>query len=301
MDLTSSQMEELLDLNLDIIENDPGVIALEFEVDEAGDVTALLVVHRDPDAAKPITSPRVAALEGQRVELLVKLVQGDEIVEDLGRPEDEPPIDETTSLSLHHTLGMSGTTVREGRFWGTLCLSGSSIAINMSGRKCALYEPFLLSNSHVFHATRREIKSVDRRHLGTVTCLYDLEKPTTFDAGIARGTSALPADHAFLAFNPGGEPRKIEGLKTVLKGWAIAKQGAKTGWSEGTAKSTARIRIKGHKALYRCWRGTYISGKGDSGSPVLHNSGGRWYLIGIHFASGPYFHSWDNAEVTAKP
>jgi hypothetical protein len=297
MQLTSEQMDNILDSNLHIIMQDPNVIALEFEVEEDGNVTALLVIHREPETAREflpnLTTPGAALLD-----LPVKVIQGDEIVDELGRVADGPPME---GASLLATAGMSGTTVREGGFYGTLCLSGSQIAIDMGGRTCTLNAPFLLSNSHVFHAVGRKILSFGNNHLGTVTCLYDLEARTTFDAGIARGTDQLDPQNAFVVFNPDGPERKIEGLRTVERNWAISKQGARTGWTSGRTVSPARITVRGHRAVYPCWKGTYSSLGGDSGSPILHEIDGKWFLVGIHFASGPYFHSWNNAAVTAAP
>lgn len=300
MNLSDVQMQQILDYNLDLIEDDPGAVSLEFELDADEEVVGLLLVHVDPDRAKARPGDRSTVVDGEEIVLPLRIVKGAEPEDDVGGPEDEPPLDD--DVGLHHTLGMSGTTVRKGTSWGTLCLSGSRISIVLEGtRKCALDEPFLLSNSHIFDEAGARIRSVNDRHLGTATCVYSLEKKKTFDAGIARGTGALDPSHAFILFNPEGHPRQLQGLKTVRTGWKIFKQGAKTGWTKGKVGSPIRTRVKGHKAIYPAWRGTYRSLPGDSGSPVVYQEAGKWYLVGIHFASGPSFHSWNNAAVVAGP
>lgn len=300
MELTAKEMEQILDWNLDLITDDEDAVSLEFEIDDSGDVRALVLFHRHPDQAKQVPAQRTTPVAGRDIVLPLKVVQGPEAREDIGGPEDGPPFD--ADLPLAGTIGMSGTTVRQGNFWGTLCLSGSRISIVFEGtRKCSLDHPFLLSNSHVFHGAGLEVKSYAHQDLGTVTCLYNLEAPTTFDTGIARGTGILDPAHAFLVFNPGGQPRRIEGLKTPFRGMQIGKQGARSGWSSGQVSSPMRTRVAGHRAVYPGWRATYSSLPGDSGSPILHEDAGKLYLVGIHFASGGSFQSWNNASVSASP
>ena len=129
--------------------------------------------------------------------------------------------------------------------------------------------------------------------------MFDLEAQTTFDAGVASAGATVPAGNEFRVLQPGGAPLEIAGLLTAKTGMAIAKMGAKTGWTEGTVGSPTITKVEGQAAEYPSWKANYSSLGGDSGSPILHRAGDKkWYLVGIHFSSGPRFQSWNNAEVT---
>lgn len=296
MKLTASEMNDILDTYLGVFEEDRDVVAIEFEFGDDGDILAIRIKHRDPANAK-ISEPFLKS-DDRAPGLPVKLVASDEIVEEIGGPNDTPLIDKSDSAQ---SAGMAGTTVREGGYWGTLSLYGGSIRIAHDSIACEVDGPFLLSNSHVMHAAGRTVQSDDYEDIGTVDRVGDLEGRITFDAGVARAHPDLKASHNFLVFSADGQPKKIVGLRTVEPGISIAKQGARTGWSSGRSTGPARIRVRGHKAIYPCWGGTYRAKGGDSGSPVLHQDQDGWYLVGIHFASGPYYHSWDNADISAEP
>lgn len=301
MRLSIVEMDAILQANLDLLESDPGAVALEFDISQDGDVQALVLVHEHPDDTKlgdvgPVKMPPGLA------PLPLRLEQG------------EMPTDETAPLDVQPfykailsaaNIGLGGTKVCEGGGCGTLCLSGGSISLNHGGRICETTKPFLLSNSHVFHRTGGVVQN-DRQPIGipigVVACVFDLEAETTFDGGVAEANDNVPRENAFKVFNPNGAPLEISGLKTAHPGMMIAKMGMVSGWTQGRVGSPTITRVQHHAALYPSWKATYRSRAGDSGSPILFkDEDGLWYLVGIHFSSGPRFQSWNNVEITVSP
>lgn len=298
MQLSDEEMAEMLRNNIGLLEDDLEAVSLELAVDDSGEVLSLVLTHSSPlkkSASETVSLSKAGATE----QVPLRIIQGHFPEEETATLDVEVMYEEAEASS---SLGMSGTKVEEGGFWGTLCLSGDSISIIHEQGPCSQEDEFLFSNSHVFH---HKGSKVHLRHtqIGVVTFVYnlDLNGKFTFDGGIAKTTENVPAANAFKVFHPDKEPLKIAGLMQVRTGMNVAKMGARTGWSEGRVKTPIITRVRGHTSLYPSWRGTYYSRSGDSGSPILHKTGdGKWYLVGIHFSSGPRFHSWDNAQVTAS-
>ena len=115
-----------------------------------------------------------------------------------------------------------------------------------------------------------------------------------------RDRSSVPRKNAFKVFKPTGN-LEIVGLLTAKPGMPIAIMGAYSGWQEGKVGMPIITDIDVTKGYYPSWTATYSSQGGDSGSPVLtKDSNGKWHLVGIHFASGPRFHSWNNVEISVS-
>ncbi len=300
MHLTLDQMEAILQANKDLLEQDEDAIALELDFDEAGGVIALVLVHRSP-AKMATIAPRWAAAPEILAELPLRIELGDLPEEQICTADVAPMFEEAQLVS---NFGMSGTRVCEGSGCGTLCLSGAFIQLTKGAVSCGNDGPFLFSNSHVFH--RAGGKVLSRRHTGTelgqVACVFDLEADETFDGGVATSTVAVPGENAFKCFKPRSQPIEIAGLMQAQRGMRVAKMGMVSGWTEGSIGVPTLTRVQGHRALYPSWTASYRSRGGDSGAPVLHRSetDGRWYLVGIHFASGPVFHSWNNVEIAVS-
>ncbi len=296
MRLSIAEMDAILQANLDLLERDPGAVALEFDISDDGDVQALVLVHEHPDDTKlaevgPVKMPPGLA------PLPLRLEQG-EMPTDETAPLDVPPFYKATLSAAN--IGLAGTKVCEGGGCGTLCLSGGSIALTHDGRNCGTTERFLLSNSHVFHRAGGVVEH-DREPIGVVACVFDLEARTTFDAGVAEANGEVPSANAFKVFNPSGAPLEISGLKTAHTGMTVAKMGMVSGWTQGRVGSQTVTRVRGHAASYPSWKATYRSRAGDSGSPILFkDEDGLWYLVGIHFSSGPRFQSWNNVDITVS-
>jgi hypothetical protein len=296
MHLSTEEMDAILRANIDLLENDPDAVALEFDIADDGDVRGLVLVHQHP-TAKSLTNagPAKAALGLDPLPLRVEY--------------GEVPEEEITSVDvapLHQEamhgdkVGLSGTRVCEGGGCGTLCLSGGSISLTHGGTTCGTGKPFLFSNSHVFHKAGGTVTTAGEA-VGTVVCVFDLDAKTTFDGGVAEANDKVPRENAFKVLNPNGEPLEITGLKTATTGMKIAKMGMSTGWTEGSVGSPTITRIRGHKALYPSWKATYRSRSGDSGSPILFkDSQGKWHLVGIHFSSGPRFQSWNDVDISVS-
>lgn len=293
MQLSTEQMQAILQANIHLLENDPQAVSLEFDIADDGDVLGLILVHLSPDDKAPRALLQARSALGL-APLALRVEQGDMPSEEIASADVEPMHAESLSAS---TIGLSGTRVCEGGGCGTLCLSGAHIALEHDGRTCGTDKPFLFSNSHVFHRAGGTVMS-GGEPVAKVACVFDLEAETTFDGGVAIANDAVPRENAFKVLNPGGEPLTISGLKPAVLGMAVAKMGMVSGWTEGKVGSPTITRIQGHAALYPSWKASYRSRAGDSGSPILHKADdGQWYLVGIHFSSGPRFQSWNNVTI----
>jgi hypothetical protein len=297
MQLTLDQMDAILQANKGLLEQDENAIALEFDFDDTGGVVALVLSHRSPAKAMAV-APQWAVSPDMLPELPLRIELGDLPEEQICTDDVMPMFEEAQLVS---NFGMSGTRVCEGTGCGTLCLSGAFIRLQKGAASCGNDGPFLFSNSHVFHRAGGRVLS--QRHTGTelgqVVCVFDLETDETFDGGVASATAAVPGENAFKCLKPGSQPIKIAGLMQARSGMRVAKMGMVSGWTEGTIGGPTITRISGRRALYPSWTASYRSRPGDSGAPVLHwsKTDGCWYLVGIHFASGPRFHSWNNVEI----
>lgn len=296
MRLSTEEMEAILNANIHLLKDDPDAVALEFDIAEDGDVRGLVLVHQDPTRKSlSLLGTAEAALDLAPLPLRIEL--GEAPKEEIASVDVEPLHEETVSAER---AGLSGTKVCEGGGCGTLCLSGASISLTHEGRNCGTAEPFLLSNSHVFHRAGGTVTSAGEA-VGTVACVFDLEAETTFDGGVAEANDEVPRENAFKVFNPNGGPLEIAGLKTAQTGMKIAKMGMVSGWTEGRIDAPTITRVQGHHALYPSWKATYRSRAGDSGSPILfRDDDGQWYLVGIHFSSGPRFQSWNNVDISVS-
>lgn len=296
MRLTTQEMDAILAANIELLENDPDAVALEFDIAEDGDVRGLVLVHQDP-TRKSLSFAGPAKVAPGLPTLPLRVERGDVPTEEIASI-DVAPLHEEALLA--DRAGLSGTRVCEGGGCGTLCLSGASISLTHDGRSCGTRNSFLLSNSHVFHRAGGIVTSGGEA-VGTVACVFDLEARTTFDGGVAEANAEVPRENAFKVLNPHGAPLEIAGLKTAETGMRIAKMGMVSGWTEGRVGSAIVTRIEGHRALYPSWKATYRSRAGDSGSPILFkDTDGKWYLVGIHFSSGPRFHSWNNVDISVS-
>lgn len=300
MHLTLDQMDAILQVNKALLKHDEDAIALELDFDEAGGVIGLVLVHRSPAKMMTIV-PQWAAAPDMLAELPLRIELGDPPEEQICTANVAPMFEEA---QLFSNFGLSGTRVCEGSGCGTLCLSGAFIQLTKGGVSSGNDGPFLFSNSHVFH--RASGKVLNQRltgvELGQVVCVFDLEADETYDGGVAASTVAVPKENAFRCLKPSGQPIEIAGLMQARPGMRVAKMGMISGWTKGPIGGPAITRIDGHRALYPSWTASYRSRAGDSGAPVLHRSetDGRWYLVGIHFASGPSFHSWNNVEIAVS-
>ncbi|MFA6116710.1 MAG: hypothetical protein WC729_22120 [Sphingomonas sp.] len=296
MRLSVEEMDAILLANIDLLKNDADAVALEFDVAEDGDVQGLVLVHRDP-AKKSSSFLSLAKTISGFASLPLRIEQGEVPNEEITTIDVEPLHREAL---LAARAGLAGTRVCEGGGCGTLCLSGGSISLLHEGRSCGTDKRFLLSNSHVFHRSGGTVNAAGEA-IGIVSCVFDLEAETTFDAGVAEANERVPPENAFKVFNPEGAPLEISGLRTAQLGMPIAKMGMVSGWTEGRIGSPTITRVEGHNALYPSWKATYRSRAGDSGSPILFEDvDGKWYLVGIHFSSGPRFQSWNNVEISVS-
>jgi hypothetical protein len=296
MRLTTEEMDAILRANIHLLEEDPNAVALEFDLTHDGEVLGLVLVHRQPEA-KSFVRPDAAAAAMGLDPLPLRVEYGEAPEEEIAST-DVSPLHEEALLA--EKAGLSGTKVCEGGGCGTLCLSGGSISLRHGGVTCGTSNRFLLSNSHVFHRAGGTV-TADGKAVGSVVCVFDLEAQTAFDGGVAEPNETVPRGNAFRVLNPKGDPLEIAGLRTAATGMRIAKMGMVTGWTEGTVGSPTITRIKGHKALYPSWKAKYRSRAGDSGSPILFKDvDGKWYLVGIHFSSGPRFQSWNNVEISVS-
>jgi hypothetical protein len=292
--LSTDDLDQILKANIALLEDDPDAVALEFDISDDGDVLGLVLVHQRLTTKKSSLKAIAAAPLGLP-SLPLRMERGTLPVDEIAEVDVEPLHDEAL---VDSNIGLGGTKVCEGGGCGTLTLSGASISIIHDGRSCGSTAPFLLSNSHVFHRAGGVVEH-RKSPIGLVTCVFDLEAKTTFDAGVAASNASVPSSNAFKVLNPNGEPLQIDRLVTAEPRMKVAKMGMVSGWTEGRVGSPTITRIFGHRALYPCWKATYRSRGGDSGSPILwKDENGLWCLVGIHFSSGPQFQSWNNAEVT---
>lgn len=300
MRLSIAEMNAILEANVGLLDEDPRAVALEFDISDDGDVLALVLVHEQPSDQKLAGHLSARTLPGLAA-LPLRVEQGDMPSDEVATV-DVAPLHKAALASAN--VGLGGTKVCEGGGCGTLCLSGANISLNHAGRICGTPNPFLLSNSHVFHRAGGVVET-DRKPngipIGVVACVFDLEAETTFDAGVAEANGNVPRENAFKVLNPDGAPLEISGLKTALPGMVVAKMGMVSGWTEGKVGSPTITRVQHHAALYPSWRGTYLSRAGDSGSPILFkDETGLWHLVGIHFSSGPRFQSWNNVDIAVS-
>jgi hypothetical protein len=298
MRIAADQIDRILDELMPLMEADEEIVAIGVDPGEGETDPRIVVRHLNPNKAQlNLSRHRHMSLAGEAIELPLVVEQSDPLTLQLAQPDEPSFLDDLAdSASL---VGMSGTKVgRSGGGWGTLCLSGSRISATFDGKSCAVDGPFVCTNSHVADAVGTQLVSFNKV-IGTVDCVFDLEARLAFDFATCPWTQNLRQENFFTVFEAGGRRKEIAGLRVVGRG-AIAKQGARTGWSTGQVGNKERIRVSGHKGIYPAWRGSYRSDNGDSGSPVLQQIAGQWYLVGIHFSSGPYFQSWDYAQVQAS-
>jgi len=302
MQLTTEEMDAILQANIDLIENDPNSVALKFDIDKNGEVIGLVLIHQEP-TSKSIAEYGPIKTVNELEALPLRIELGEIPEEDIASFDVLP---KHKSILDKANIGLSGTKVCEGTGCGTLCLSGSKISLKHGGITYKTNNQFLFSNSHVFHKAKGIVKTEPIRNrngekIGTVKGVFDLEAKTTFDGGIAEANSNVPHKNAFKVYNSTGKPLEIKGLLTAKTGMKIAKMGMVTGWTTGKIGSPIITRVRGHAALYHSWVGNYISDRGDSGSPILtKDDRGFWYLVGIHFSSGPRFQSWNNVDISVS-
>ena len=267
------------------------------EIDESGETARIVVIADDPAALSGMTE-HVFEAEGGRVAIPVEVRAGRRLRADLGRAED---------LALAHgpalapgNWGRSGSLIQRATDggWGTLTVSTKAINIQIVRRRrvvqsCSRQAPTLVTNSHVVRAVGTEMLYTGAR-IGVADCHFNLNWHDSADYGqIAWDRNVDPANYfrAIDDTDPAG--RKIENLAAVAPGMAVSKQGARTGWTSGAVGNRRTIKLDGYNGTFRCWQGSYAAMGGDSGSPVLHLSGGKWFVVGIHFAENSHFWSWD--------
>lgn len=299
MILSKDQVNEILDDLMKRMEADEGIVSVGVENGDDDSEAVVVFGHLEPEAFEYEEQYVFSSAAGEEIRLPTSVEQAEPIRLELARPDEPSFLDTVPDQSS--IMGMSGTKIGySGGGWGTLCLSGAKISATFRGKTCSVEGGFVCTNAHVADAVGKQL-STSRRVYGRVNCVFDLDAPLAFDLGTAKWTANPKPTNFFTVYQSRGGAKKIEGLREAKANALISKQGAKTGWTTGRAARKVRIRVEGHSGIYPAWRGTYRSAAGDSGSPVLQQSAGKWYLVGIHFASGPHFQSWDDADVKASP
>ena len=296
MILSNDELDRLLDDFEELMASDDEVVSVAIEHGGEEETPRVVIWHLNPQRAGLIGSiaPQyeLQRSSAEAFTLAVVVERSDPIEPELGLP-DDPSLFEGASVTAG-LVGRAGTKIsRPNGSWGTVGLSGSSVRAAFGSKVCQLGTPFIVTNSHVVNALGTMMTNGGVQ-VGKAHCLFDLDQNPSFDYGQIDWSQNVDKANFFRVYDandPAG--KQLAGLRVVAANAAVGKQGAKTGWTTGKASGRAIITLKGHKGRFRCWRGTYASAPGDSGSPVLHQVGGAWYSVGIHFAGGPHFAGWD--------
>lgn len=296
MILTADEVENIFDSFRDKVVRDNNIVSIEVDDGSTGSAPSIFFYVIEDNYSDIGRSFRIQR-NNEYVSIPIFKRRGDPIRIELG---DRDSIEKAASFDLDlQYAGMSGTQiVRSDGSWGTLTLSlgGMKIVVEQGlglPQVCESNYPTLISNAHVTQPVGTEL-SFSGNVIGHTTCHFDLNRYKTIDYGQGMWENSVNVNNYWrvLEFgNPAGKMLTSTGL--VYQGMAVSKQGARTGWSSGNAVARAEVKIQGYTGTFPCWRGNYTSDSGDSGAAIIQRSGDSWVWLGVHFASGPHFWSWD--------
>jgi hypothetical protein len=296
MILSNDEMDRVLDDFEDVMASDEEIVSVAIEPGGEEQTPRIVIWHLNPDRAGLLGSIasqyELQRSSAEALTLAVVVERSGPIDPELGRP-DDPSLFEGASVAAG-MVGRAGTKIsRPNGSWGTVGLSGSAVRAAFGSKVCQLSTPFIVTNSHVVNALGTMMTNGGVQ-VGKAHCLFDLDQKPSFDYGQIEWSQNVDKANFFRVYEANNSAgKRLAGLRVATLNAAVGKQGAKTGWTTGKVTARAIITLTGHKGTFRCWRATYASAPGDSGSPVLQQVNGAWYSVGIHFAGGAHFAGWD--------
>ncbi|MCC5989769.1 MAG: hypothetical protein JJT95_19040 [Pararhodobacter sp.] len=293
--VTSEEIELVLDELESLFSEDPNIISIGVERGEDGENSRVIIsVLALENSSFP--KERQFQLSSRSISLPIVTQVSPPIVMECAT--DDEVNDSFGAVIRSDFAGMGGTWIGREGSWGTVCLSSDNIDISIDRpgqalERCAREGPTIFSNAHVLAPNGTNLFSFSSA-IGVTRCHFDLNKRQAADYGHASWDAQFNSRNYFRVFDSSNSAgKRIATVGTVREGLSVGKQGARTGWSEGTVLSRAMIRVQGYSGTFRCWKANYHSMSGDSGSAIIRRSGASWEWVGMHFASGPHFWSWD--------